>query len=62
VAVVGDGSLDEPGRYFLVCVIPTGADPDEYLEKAATSDGPPDVAGGPPHLVEGMFGELTVVE
>ncbi len=61
IAVVGDGSLTEPGRYLLVCVIPTGADPDEYLEQAATSDGPPDVAGGPPHIAEGMFGELTVV-
>ncbi|MEL6891715.1 MAG: hypothetical protein AAFP84_08975 [Actinomycetota bacterium] len=62
IPVVGDGSLTEPGRYFLACVIPTGADPDEYLEQAATSDGPPDVAGGPPHIAEGMFGEVTVVE
>lgn len=60
VAVVGDGSLDEPGRYALLCIIPTGADPDEYLAKAATSDGPPDVAGGPPHIVKGMFAEITV--
>lgn len=61
-AVVGDGSLQEPGRYALICVIPTGADPEEYLTKAATSDGPPDVAGGPPHIAEGMFAELTVTE
>ncbi len=61
IAVVGDGSLAEPGRYLLVCLIPTGADPDEYLEQAATSDGPPDVDGGPPHIAQGMFGELTVV-
>lgn len=59
-AVVGNGTLDEAGRYLLVCVIPTGADPGEYLEKAATSDGPPDVAGGPPHIAKGMFGEVTV--
>lgn len=62
MAVVGDGSLDEPGRYALLCIIPTGADPEEYLTKAATSDGPPDVAGGPPHIVEGMFAEITVTE
>ena len=62
VAVVGDGSLAEPGRYALICVIPTGADPEEYLTKAATSDGPPDVAGGPPHIAEGMYAELTVTE
>lgn len=61
-AVVGDGSLSEPGRYALICVIPTGADPEEYLTKAATSDGPPDVAGGPPHTANGMFAELTVTE
>lgn len=61
VAVVGDGTLAEPGRYLLVCIIPTGADPEEYLDAAATSDGPPDVPGGPPHMVQGMFGELTVV-
>ncbi len=60
VAVVGDGSLSEPGRYALLCVIPTGADPEEYMTKAATSDGPPDVTGGPPHIVKGMFAELTV--
>lgn len=60
IAVVGDGSLDEPGRYALICVIPTGADPQEYLTEAATSDGPPDVAGGPPHMVNGMFAEISV--
>lgn len=62
MAVVGDGSLAEAGRYALLCVIPTGADPEEYLAKAATSDGPPDVAGGPPHIAKGMFAELTVTE
>lgn len=62
-AVEGTGALTEPGRYALICVIPTGADPDEYLAAAAASEGgPPDVAGGPPHIVEGMFAELTVVE
>ncbi len=57
---VGDGKLGEVGRYAIVCMIPTGADPDEYMAAAATSDGPPDVAGGPPHVVHGMFAELTV--
>lgn len=62
IAAVGDGTLTEPGRYLVMCVIPTGADPDEYLTAAATSDGPPQVAGGPPHIVHGMFAELTVAE
>lgn len=61
VTPVGDGTLTEPGRYLVVCMIPTGADPQEYLEAAATSDGPPQVAGGPPHLVHGMWAELEVV-
>jgi hypothetical protein len=60
IPAVGDGTLSEPGRYAIVCIIPTGADPAEYLEKAATSNGPPDVAGGPPHISHGMFAELTV--
>ncbi len=59
--VVGDGSLTEPGRYAIMCFIPIGADPAEYLAaaQAATSE-PPQVAGGPPHFTAGMFAELTV--
>jgi len=60
IPAVGDGILAEPGRYALFCFIPTGADIDEYLTAAATSDGPPEVAGGPPHFVHGMYAELTV--
>jgi hypothetical protein len=61
IPAVGDGILADPGRYAIVCVIPTGADPDEYLAAAAESDaGPPDVAGGPPHIANGMFAELVV--
>lgn len=60
-AVEGTGELTEPGRYAIICVIPTGADPDEYLTAAAESEGgPPDVDGGPPHVASGMFAELTV--
>lgn len=60
--VEGTGRLDDPGRYAIVCVIPTGADPEEYLAAAAASEGgPPDVAGGPPHIVEGMYTEVLVV-
>ena len=60
-AVEGTGTLTEPGRYAIICAIPTGADPDEYLAAATESEGgPPDVAGGPPHIVHGMFAELTV--
>jgi hypothetical protein len=59
-AVLGDGTLAAPGRYVVVCAIPVGADPQEFLDAAATSDGPPQVAGGPPHFSQGMFAELTV--
>ena len=63
--VVGDGTLREPGRYLLVCFIPTGADPVEVMEAmtAAAADpnaGPPQIDGGPPHLAAGMIAELVV--
>lgn len=62
IEAVGDGTLTEPGRYAVMCFIPTGADPDEYLAAAAeTEEGPPQgVAGGPPHFVNGMAAELAV--
>lgn len=61
IAVEGTGTLTKPGRYAIICAIPTGADPEEYLAAAAESEGgPPEVAGGPPHIVHGMFAELTV--
>jgi hypothetical protein len=59
VSAVGDGTIAEPGRYAVVCFIPTGADPAAYLESAGP-DGPPDVPGGPPHIVHGMHAELVV--
>jgi hypothetical protein len=62
IVAVGDGTLTEAGRYVLMCFIPTGADPDEYLAAAAASEGeaPTGVAGGPPHFVNGMYAELQV--
>ena len=38
--VPGDGTLHEPGRYLLVCFIPTRADPDQVMAamKAAPAD------------------------
>lgn len=63
ITAVGDGALTEPGRYAIVCMIPTGIDPIEYLTAAANSgDGPPQVdGGGAPHVMNGMYGEVTVV-
>lgn len=61
MVVEGDLVVDEPGRYLMVCLIPTDADPEEYLRAAAEAEGgPPQVEGGPPHLVNGMYAELTV--
>lgn len=57
---IGDGVLSEPGRYAIICLIPTGVDADEYLAAAATSSGPPDVGGGAPHIAHGMYAELLV--
>lgn len=61
IVAVGDGSLQEPGRYVIMCFIPTGVDPQVYLDAAAASNGePPVVPGGPPHFVNGMYAELVV--
>lgn len=65
--VLGDGSLDEPGRHLLVCFIPMGAKPDEVVAamKLAAADpaaGPPQITGGPPHLTAGMIAEIEVVQ
>lgn len=61
IAAVGDGTIDEPGRYAVICVIPTGADPDDYLAaSAASAGGPPDIEGGAPHVANGMYAEFTV--
>lgn len=61
IAVEGTGVLEEPGRYAIICAIPTGADPDEYMAAAAEAEGgPPEVEGGPPHFVVGMYAEVTV--
>jgi hypothetical protein len=61
IKAVGDGTLTEKGRYAVICAIPVGADPAAYLAAAQSSQGgPPNVPGGPPHLTQGMFGEITV--
>ena len=61
INAVGDGKLTEKGRYAVICAIPTGADPAAYMAAAQNSQGgPPNVPGGPPHFVQGMFGELKV--
>ena len=60
----GDGTLTEPGRYLVFCAIPTGADPDDAMvamqEAVDSQSGPPQIDGGPPHLAQGMYGELVV--
>jgi plastocyanin len=56
----GELTLDEPGRYALLCLVPTGADPDEFMQ-AGQDHGPlPGVEGGPPHTTHGMYAEVTV--
>jgi hypothetical protein len=56
MAVLGDGTFTEAGRYALVCFVPTGADPEEFLNSEQG-----DVEGGPPHFAQGMHAEVTVV-
>lgn len=61
IVAVGDGVLHEAGRYLIICTIPTGVDPQDYLDAAAAAGGGrPEVPGGPPHFVNGMYGEVIV--
>ncbi len=60
ISAVGDGTLTQKGRYLFICSIPTGADPEDLAAAAKSQGGPPDVRGGPPHLVQGMFAEVSV--
>ncbi len=63
IQALGDGTIDEAGRYAVACFIPTGADPQEFLQAMQESEGgPPDVEGGPPHVTKGMYAELTVTD
>lgn len=60
-AVVGDGKFSRAGRYAILCFIPTGADPDAFMEAAqGGGEGPPQIDGGPPHAFQGMVGEVIV--
>lgn len=56
VVAEGDGTLSQPGRYLLLCTVPTGADPHAFLHSTA----PGEVQGGPPHFLAGMHGEVIV--
>jgi hypothetical protein len=55
--VVGDGTINEPGRYAVVCFLPVGGDPAVVLDPNA--EGPPE-SDAPPHVSQGMFAEVTV--
>jgi plastocyanin len=57
MVVLGDGTLSEPGRYGLLCFIPTGADPEAVMEAEGEF---PEEVGGPPHAFQGMFAEVIV--
>ena len=61
-AVAGELTVDEPGRYALLCTMPIGADPDDVVAAASREGGPGELEDGPPHTDEGMYAELTVEE
>jgi plastocyanin len=56
IVAEGDGTLREPGRYLVLCNVPTGADARAFMN----STGPGQVTGGAPHHVHGMYAEVTV--
>ncbi len=61
-------TIEQPGRYIFACMIPTDAPPDEvmaavqaFIEAGAPEGGAPEYPEtGPPHVVQGMFAEVTV--
>lgn len=55
IKAVGDGVLNEKGRYLVMCSIPEGSDA-SILE----GDGPAEDTGKPPHFAHGMHAELVV--
>lgn len=60
-AALGDATVTEPGRYVAMCFIPTGTDPQAYLDALEANPGqPPAIQGGPPHFTAGMIQEVTV--
>ena len=61
IVAVGEPVFSEPGRYLVLCSIPTGADPEEFMAAAQGSDGPPQVDGGQPHFMNGMYAVIDVV-
>jgi len=65
--MVGNGTLDEPGRYAVLCFIPVGADPAMVEEAMSMPPGTgeaeqPDLGGGAPHIAQGMYAEVLVEE
>ena len=57
---IGDGTLDAPGRYVIICAVPEGLDPDEYLDALSGTGRPPMTGAGRPHFTLGMVDELLV--
>ncbi len=62
IQAVGDGTLEDAGRYVFACFIGTGVDPAAYMAALQTSQGGPVTipGSGPPHFVKGMFAQATV--
>ena len=59
----GGVTLDQPGRYALLCFIPEGAEVEAYREAMqGDATGPPAADGGPPHFALGMASEVTVTD
>lgn len=59
-APTGPMVLTEPGRYLFLCSVPTGADPAEVIKIGQEGGQASEAEGGPPHLVHGMYGAVTV--
>ena len=60
LAAFGDATIAAPGRYVAMCLVPTGADPQNYVEAVLETGDGQEVEGGPPHVSLGMYAEFTV--
>ena len=58
---VGDGTLNTPGRYLIICAIPLGLPADEYLNALPSNGRRPQLtSGGRPHFHLGMVDDVVV--
>jgi hypothetical protein len=59
---VGDDTFSQAGRYMVLCSVPVGSSPEDYLsgDRYVTGRLPEASGGGEPHFTRGMLADLRV--